>query len=177
MKINLGCGADYREGYVNVDFSDLDSSGNTIKIDKKCNFLKDDLPFEDDSAEEIIFNEVLEHFNRWNGVLILKKIYKTLSQSGKLYLTVPNSERQLKILLMHMNQNITFDDFLNGHEKWTFWKFHDDLAGGTRESDGFDGNSHKTFFSKNALISVLQHVGFKVQKVEIDSSIRVEATK
>lgn len=175
MRLNLGCGADYREGYVNVDFSNLSSEGKEIKVDVVCNFLTDDLPFED--VEEVIFHETLEHFNRFNGLKVLKKIYGVMKDGGIMHLTVPNAKKQLALLLAKMSDNVSFEDFEKAHEKWTFWKWHDDLAGGTRESDGFDGDRHKTFYSRSSLISVLEHVGFEIEEVIEDSSIRVKARR
>jgi ubiquinone/menaquinone biosynthesis C-methylase UbiE len=176
MKLNLGCGQDYREGYVNVDFSDTFSSGEKMRVDLRHNLLQT-FPFEGNSAEEIIFRETLEHFNRHNGLKVLKEIFRVLKPNGILDLSVPPAERQIRLFLQFFKKEVSFKEFEKAHElgAYNFWKCHDDLAGGTAESDGFDGNSHKTFFSKNSLISVLEHVGFKI--LSIDDNIFVKATK
>lgn len=166
---------DYREGYINIDFSDVGSDGKPIKVDLKCDILE--LPYDYDSVDEIIFHESLEHFNRWNGLSVIKSIWMILKPGGKLSLTVPNAERQLKILLTRMNDDVSMDDFLHAHEKFTFWKWHDDLMGATHESDGMDGDSHKTLYSKKSIKWLMDHFGFKIQKFSVDSSIRVEAVK
>ena len=176
MKVNLCCGMDYRDGYTNVDFSNVGSDGSPIRVDVVCNILEG-LPFRDNSVSELIFHESLEHFNRWNGVEIMKSIYGCMKGGGILSLTVPNAEKQMKMLLVRMSEKLTFDDFLNAHSRWNYWKFHDDLAGATHRSDGFDGDSHKTFYTKSSLISVLEHVGFKIEEIKVDSSIRVRAKK
>jgi predicted SAM-dependent methyltransferase len=176
MKLNLGCGSDYKEGYLNVDFSDVSSEGKKIKGDLIHNLLEP-LPFENNSVNQIVFRETLEHFNRHNGLKVLKEIYRVLSLGGLLDLSVPPAEKQLKLFLQFFRKEISFEDFMNAHELGTynFWKCHDDLAGGTRESNGFDGDSHKTFYSVNSLRSVLEHVGFKI--MSIDDNIFVKATK
>lgn len=174
MKLNLCCGMDYRKGYVNVDFSDLGSDGNPIKVDVKADLLEG-LPFEDNSAEEIIFHESLEHFNRWNGVKVLHEIYRVLNFNGILDLTVPPAKKQLIQLLLWMDRPCNWNDFKNAHSLFTYWKYHDDLMGATHESDGKDGDSHKTLWTPQALESVLEHVGFHIQS--IDSNIHVKATK
>lgn len=176
MKLNLGCGSDYKEGYTNVDFSDVSSFGQKIKVDLVHNLLET-FPFEDNSADEIVFRETLEHFNRHNGLKVLKEIHRVLKPGGVLDLTVPPAEKQLKIFLQFFKRETSFEEFEKAHELGTFnfWKCHDDLAGGTRESDGFDGDSHKTFFSKSSLSSILKHVGFKI--LSIDDNIFVKATK
>lgn len=176
MKLNLGCGSDYREGYTNVDFSDISSEGKKIKVDIVHNLLEI-FPFADNSADEIVFRETLEHFNRHNGLKVLKEIFRVLKPGGILDLSVPPAEKQLKLFLQFFKREVSFDEFEKAHELGTynFWKCHDDLAGGTRESNGFDGDSHKTFFSKQSLSSVLVHVGFKI--ISIDDNIFVKATK
>lgn len=134
-------------------------------------------PFADNSADEIVFRETLEHFNRHNGLKVLKEIFRVLKPGGILDLSVPPAEKQLKLFLQFFKREVSFDEFEKAHELGTynFWKCHDDLAGGTRESNGFDGDSHKTFFSKNSLTSLLKHVGFKI--MFIDDNIFVKATK
>lgn len=47
VKLNLGCGTDYKEGFINVD--KLDS----VKVDKKCDLQKLPLPFKDNSVDFI----------------------------------------------------------------------------------------------------------------------------
>lgn len=176
LKLNLCCGMDYREDYINIDFSDVGSDGNPIKIDRKLNILES-LPYETCSIDEIIWHESMEHFNRWNSLKILKEIFRVLKISGQLSLTVPNAERQMKILLSRMNDKVTIKDFTEAHERFSFWKWHDDLAGATHESDGFDGDSHKSFWSQNSLKMIIEFLGFKIKKFDVDSSLRVIAVK
>jgi len=179
MKLNICCGKDYREGYTNVDFSSFASDGNPIKVDLNWNLLGEKWPNSDfeigNIAEEIVFRESLEHFNRWNGLIVLKKLHHLLKPGGILDLTVPPAEKQLKMYLMWMNRIESIDDFLLAHERFSCLKWHDDLMGATHESDGTDGDSHKTLFSPKMLRLILEHVGFKI--VSIDDNIHVKATK
>lgn len=176
MKLNLCCGKDYREGYVNVDFSSLASDGEPIEVDLKLDLLNEKWPWEEGSVDEIVFRESLEHFNRWNGLKVLKNIFYILKPGGVLDLTVPPSAKQLKILMAFMTRPASFDDFENAHSKpFNFWKAHDDLMGATHESDGMDGDSHKTLFSRQSLVSILENVGFKI--LSSDDNIHIKATK
>ena len=56
MKLNLGCGNDIREGYVNVDFRKTHPS--VLQVDLS----KFPWPFENDSVDEILMLDFLEHF-------------------------------------------------------------------------------------------------------------------
>lgn len=59
MKLNLGCGKDKKEGYVNIDSSD------EVKPDKIWNLEKTPFPFRENSVEEIIAEHVLEHIKNF----------------------------------------------------------------------------------------------------------------
>ena len=179
LKINLCCGGNYREGYLNVDFSDLRSDKESIKVDLNFDVRKK-LPWDDNSVSEIVFRESLEHFNRWDGLNILKEIYRVLKPGGKLDLTVPPAQKQMKILLQMMSRNIIIEDFLDAHGRFSPIKYVDDLMGATHETliDGVDkgqGDSHKMLFTKQWLECILKYVGFKI--VKIDDNIFVEARK
>ena len=85
MKLNLGCGYNKLDGYVNVD------SDPNCKPDVLAN-LEERLPFEDNSVDEIVLSHVLEHlgqdtktyFNVW------KEFYRVLKDGAMIYITVPH---------------------------------------------------------------------------------------
>jgi hypothetical protein len=66
MKLNLGCGHDHKEGYVNVDVSDLGKPDQVVNLEALP------WPWDDDSVDEILIKHTLEH----------------LGQSTKLYLDI-----------------------------------------------------------------------------------------
>ena len=86
MKINLGCGHNYKEGWVNVDFYD----------DSKCD-VKHDLevfpwPWEDNSVSEILIKHTLEHLGADWKVYIktLQEMYRICEDDAKIMVTVPS---------------------------------------------------------------------------------------
>ena len=54
MKLHLGCGNDYKKGYINCDISPEVKYDKIVDLEKK-------LPFEDDSVEEVLAEHVFEH--------------------------------------------------------------------------------------------------------------------
>lgn len=63
MKLNLGCGRDIREGYVNLDYIDFPG------VDVVHNWDRLPLPFPDDHFDEVLMLDVLEHIpHRVDGV-------------------------------------------------------------------------------------------------------------
>ncbi|MFA5071762.1 MAG: methyltransferase domain-containing protein [Candidatus Pacearchaeota archaeon] len=80
MKLNLGCGNDYREGYVNCDWTDK------VKVDKIVN-LEKKLPFKDNSVDEIICFHVLEHVN--NFIPLMHELYRISKKDAKIIIKTP----------------------------------------------------------------------------------------
>ncbi len=87
MRLNLGCGSDVREGYINVDLH---------KTHPRV--IEDDLSqlpwaFESDSADEILMLDFLEHFPYALTETILLECYRVLRPGGILVIQVPDAEQ------------------------------------------------------------------------------------
>lgn len=175
MKLNVCCGQDYREGYINIDFSDVGVNGSKVKIDVVHDILNG-LPYPENSADEIVFREALEHFHRLQGLDILKELYRVLKPGGKLDLTVPPALKQLKMLLIQLQnaKSVPIEDFLYAHERFSVWKWHDDLMGAPNPNKQY-GDSHLTLYSPETLRTVVEYVGFKI--LSINEEIQLYATK
>lgn len=89
MKINLGCGTKYMEGWVNADACDL------FKRDVALLLPKDKLAgmFGRNSIEEIYMADLLEHFFRFVGIEVLQDCFEALKSSGKITIVTPDLER------------------------------------------------------------------------------------
>jgi len=83
MKLNLGCGEDIRDGYVNIDT--IANKG----VDLVCDITKR-LPFEDGVCEEIIAQDILEHLTREQLIKTLGEISRILKVGGQLFVRIPN---------------------------------------------------------------------------------------
>lgn len=57
VRVNLGCGLDYREGWVNVDSNPTGS----LRVDKEANLEDVPWPFEADFADYVLASHVIEH--------------------------------------------------------------------------------------------------------------------
>jgi len=80
-KLNLGCGKDIREGYVNLDAISLPG------VDVVWDIEKIPLPFEDEQFEEILCNSILEHVD---FIKVLKELHRILKMGGVIKITVPH---------------------------------------------------------------------------------------
>jgi predicted SAM-dependent methyltransferase len=83
MKLHLGCGFNYIEGWCNVD---LDSSVADLHAD-----LRNPLPCAD-ATVDLIYNEhFLEHLTRNQGLAFLKECRRVLNSRGVLRISTPDA--------------------------------------------------------------------------------------
>lgn len=79
IKLNIGCGKDYREGYVNID------SGN---VKKECYMnLEDGISFSDDSVDEILAYHVLEHITNFKQLVF--ELHRVCKRNAIIKIKVP----------------------------------------------------------------------------------------
>ncbi len=72
MKLNLGCGKDIKEGYVNLDI--VDYGGNQIH-----NINSFPYPFPDNYFDEIFASHILEHIDNFNKTIT--ELYRALQNT------------------------------------------------------------------------------------------------
>ena len=82
IKINIGCGLDIKENYINYDLTPLHPS--VLKLDLE-NMM---IPHEDNSVDKIIAQDVLEHI--FDLSKVMKEFYRVLKPGGKVYIRVPH---------------------------------------------------------------------------------------
>ena len=91
--LNLGCGNDYKKGWVNID---ADLYKNIKKLDLKCD-LSRDIPFEDNSVDYIFNEHFLEHLSAKEGLEFLKECRRVLKPGGVLRISMPDLENAVKM--------------------------------------------------------------------------------
>ncbi len=80
MKLHLGCGNDYKKGYVNCDISAEVNPDKVVDLEKK-------LPFKDDSVTEVLANHVFEHVH--NLVPLMHELYRVCKKNAKIIIRTP----------------------------------------------------------------------------------------
>lgn len=83
-KVNLGCGNDYREGWLNIDFND------SVRADVHCDFC-DGLPIADDSCDYVLLDNVLEHVKRENYSQFLSDLHRVCVSGATVDIFVPHA--------------------------------------------------------------------------------------
>lgn len=89
MKINLGCGTDYREGFINVD-----GNKTLTRIDKIINIPSESLlsHFQESPVGYVLANDIIEHLFHWEAIDILRQIYNILYIGGIVEIRAPDAE-------------------------------------------------------------------------------------
>ena len=86
MKYNLGCGADYRYGWTNVDkFPDA-------RPDVVMDLEGFPWPLPDDNAEEILLSHVLEHLGGTSDIFlkVMQELYRICEPGARVVIRVPD---------------------------------------------------------------------------------------
>lgn len=95
MKLHLGCGEKYLEGYINIDFP---PSKHTVVI-PKADIYKDirDLEYPENSIDEIRSHHLFEHFSRVEAIDLLLKWRRWLKPEGILRIETPDFNRCISL--------------------------------------------------------------------------------
>lgn len=90
MKLNLGCGNDIREGYVNLDRASLPG------VDVVHDLNKLPLPFKDDQFDYVLCKDIIEHLEY---IPVLAEIHRIMKPGGI-----------LDIRVLHFTSRMNFTD-------------------------------------------------------------------
>jgi len=134
MKVNLGCGEDKRDEYVNIDIRR--EVNPDICIDIRC------LTFPDESVDEVIAYDIIEHFPIKEAKHILGNIYEWLKPGGVLKIRVPD----LKMIAERMVRSPEDETFIT-------------LIYGGQD---YFSNFHQCGFTEPILEKTLREIGFIV---------------
>lgn len=84
MKLNLGCGKDIREGWINVDTIEFEG------VDVACNLGEWKWPWENDSIEEVHCSHMIEHLTATQRIHFINELYRVLQKDRGCMLIAPH---------------------------------------------------------------------------------------
>lgn len=148
MKLHLGCGHQYLEGWVNIDGPKEELPYDDLIAD--CHAKIQDLNYPDNSVDEILMEAVFEHFPRHVAIMQLRKLYTWLKPGGKLTILVPDFWGTVKLLKKSKSV-----------KERLFWYRH--LFG---PQDSVDYGTHYDAFDVEKLEHLFSIVGFKKTRHE-----------
>lgn len=147
MKLNLGCGPDIKDGYVNIDTCALDP--RVVVQDIR------NLNFQDSSIDEIFAKDVIEHMSLDDFKISISNWSKICKSGAKLFI-----------------QTICWDSIIKAYyaNVWDLETVIYMLFAGKNWVDGVSRNEdfHKSVYSLDLLNKILSDNGFFISNVEFD---------
>jgi predicted SAM-dependent methyltransferase len=147
MKLHLGCGEKYLEGYVNIDFPDSEQSVIKTKADVYYTNMRE-LSYPENSVDEIRSHHLFEHFSRAEALKLLVRWRSWLKPGGVLVVETPDFTTSAALFLKSSSLKRRFE--LARH------------IFGSQEAKWAD---HKDFWDKEKYSFVLRQLGFKDLKI------------
>lgn len=84
-KLNFGCGHRYSRDWINIDFHSESSEVQQVN-------LLDGFPFPEQHFNAVYSSHVLEHFDRLQGLFLIKESFRILKKGGIIRIVVPDLE-------------------------------------------------------------------------------------
>lgn len=97
LKLHLGCGENYLDGYINIDFPPSEHAVLIPIADAHADIIKD-LDFPSDTVDEIRLHHVFEHFDRVIALVLLVRWHNWLKVDGILKIETPDAIESAKQL-------------------------------------------------------------------------------
>jgi predicted SAM-dependent methyltransferase len=98
LRLHLGCGERYLEGYVNIDFPESEHSVQAVRPDVSADIRRLDYPA--GSVSEVRLHHVFEHFDRPTALRLLIDWRIWLTPGGTLVIETPDFERSATAFLL-----------------------------------------------------------------------------
>ena len=145
MKLHLGCGTKKLDGWINIDA--VQSCHPDLVHD-----ITQALPYPDLSADEILAEDLLEHFDKYMRFVVFYEWARVLKIGGPIIIQVPDFK---KIIFRYFK--LGFDNFVDTVFGENLWQ--------SKIYNGHFGN-HKWGYSGETLKSFVRLFGIEPVKVE-----------
>lgn len=132
LRLNLGSGVDYKEGFLNIDLFDT-SADASWDIRK--------LPLNNGSVSQIIAYDVIEHIGYNDIVPMLKEWHRVLKNNGEVIILTPDMVSVCEAFLK------------NPEDDWSYAPIYGNQDG--------EGQYHKCGFTVKRLFKLFGYAGFR----------------
>jgi len=132
LRLNLGSGIDYREGFLNIDLFDT-SADASWDIRK--------LPLNNGTVAQIVAYDVIEHIGLNDIIPMLKEWHRVLKNNGEVIILTPDMASVCEAFLK------------NPEDDWSYAPIYGNQDG--------EGQFHKCGFTPKRLFKMLGYAGFR----------------
>lgn len=161
LKLDIGCGGrgSMFNDFIGIDIHPEPKSPRSKAKYLKLDFIKDDLPFEENSVDFAIALHIIEHLDRNDGVVLIERALGLLKPSAQLIVSCPDLE-----LLCRKYIDGDFDFFNKKHNKsgkllWPGYTIADRLNWAIHEE------GHKWAYDTESLIVLAEEAGARQIRV------------
>lgn len=148
MKLNLGAGDHVIKGYISVD-----------KYDKMADIKADicDLPFDTESVDEIIANQVIEHIPYNKTYQMFSEMYRVLKKGSLAHIECPDVLYAAKKIVESGDIEDLWLYHLWGeyYRPWDHQRYED--------CENHEGSKHITGFTIGRIKRICEPIGFKIK--------------
>lgn len=165
LKVEVGSGYNPTPGFVHVDINP-----NAPQVDHVCN--ADDLPFADNTVDEIRAVDVWEHFSYRDSQRVLTEWARVLRPGGRMFVQVPDAHRMMHGFLVDPERWVT-PEFAGQPPivsiAWRILGGHDDGEYADAGSgDDWRWNAHYALFSPESVEWFMDRCGMDVTSLEVN---------
>lgn len=155
IKLNLGCGEDILNNYINIDCRPIPNIDLCFAIDEHA------LPFQDNLIAEIRMRDFLEHIPFRKVSFVLTECFRVLRKKGIVIIQTPDLEAIANKIIL--NPDFRYNE-LKGFEAISFWVYG---------AQDYPENYHKSGFTQQALSKLLRRIGFNIKHMENDGGTNI----
>ena len=139
MKLHLGCGQIYLEGYVNIDYPLSEHSVQEKSVaDEFADLTK--LKYKKETIDEVRLHHVFEHFPRTQAIALLAGWHSWLKKEGVVHIEVPDFFATARLVLdpetSHKDMDVGIRHIFGSNE--APWAVHYDAWGEDRFQELFN---------------------------------------
>jgi SAM-dependent methyltransferase len=161
LKIHLGCGADIRSGFINIDMGLAPWASVNTKPHPDAVVIRHDLrrglPLADESCDFIYSSHFFEHLDYRDGLKLMRDCYRALRPGGTFRVSLPNFKGLFDAYLRADNDYVDLIDI---------YDVNPDLEPGTDtlvdhvNYGAYQNGEHKCIYDEEKLILILSRIGF-----------------
>ena len=180
IKLNLGCGKNPLLGYTNIDMDDLETMKERYpsrEFREGVEILQYDildLPYEDNSVDEVRSESMLEHMSFLEEPKLFYEVKRVLRAGGIFNMSVPNFEKLFELFLAAKDE---WKEFYRNDEEaiatvhwFGQYEYSLDQRWGYLTASIFgnqngEGQFHKNAYTPGKIEAIFKHLDFEVVEI------------